>query len=170
VMVYLDNSVWCRNFDWSNDLKVAAQKKALNEILRLREKKGFTIACSDAVEAELMPLLEKGREDEKESIMDFIRRNSDYRLETAYNRLGSPKWARLGVMRLAKQEVIDKVNAFVERGIPHDDAVHLATASDNGVDYFVTVDEDLLKKTTRLQEDIKIVAPNQLMSILESKS
>ena len=102
MILYFDNCVWRRIFDISHDNKIMRQCQDIKSLLELRKKGILKIASSDAVEAELMPMLDRNIEAEKKKIMEFVDENSDLRLPTAYNRLGDPKWARLGILRLAK--------------------------------------------------------------------
>jgi len=168
VILYFDNCVWLRKFDNLKDEKIVNQQRDIQEILNLRREGRVQIASSDAVEAELMPLLDKNMEREKERIMAFVDKNSDARLPTAYNRLDSPKWARLGVMRLAGKEMTEKVKELINRSFKHDDAVHIATAIEGKADFFITVDEDIQRKSPDLNE-IKIVYPSEVLKYIIRK-
>jgi hypothetical protein len=163
IILYFDNCVWNRNFDAQNNDKIKQQRRDINSLLELRKRGILRIASSDAVEAELMLLLDKNREIEKQEIMQFVDRNSDLRLPTAYNILGDSKWARLGLMRLAKEGTREKVDAISKLGFDHDDAVHIFTAVDNMIQYFVTVDERLIKKRKRI-DVINIIAPEEALA------
>lgn len=164
MLVYFDNCVWRRNFDEPSE-KIEAEQKAIQVLFGLRTKGEILIASSEATEAELIPLLKTNKKEEKDKIMKFVNDNCDLRLQTAYNQLGSSKWAVLGFTRLASEEMIELVKKFEEESFEHDDAVHLAIAINSKVDFFVTVDDGIKKQWTN-QSNLKIVFPDELVAIL----
>lgn len=171
MLVYFDNCTWQRPYDNQTDKKVKQDIVAITCLIELRKGGNIRIAASNANEAELS--LDKNSK-RRNKVLEYVKKNTDIFLPTSYYRSDSDatpqgeskkanekslkkwEWSKTAGFKCKKTE--DLIEQLVDLDFKHDDAVHLATACEWGVDIFVTVDDDLLdalKKAKNKGKDIE---------------
>ena len=76
-------------------------------------------------------------------------------------------WRSLAKITIRKNDtILKKAKEILKIGLGKKDALHLASAFDGKVDYFITVDKGILKKDSEIRE-IKIVNPIKFIEIYE---
>lgn len=152
--LYFDNCVWERFFD-SPTKKIKKEKNKIEKLLELRKKGKIKITSSDANEAELIPLEDKGRKNDKDNKWNFIREHTDFHVPTSYGVFSNhPKWNISNTAGFTRKETEELIEQIKKYGIKHDDAVQLSTAIEEACDIFVTVDGDLLNKGRKIDKQL----------------
>lgn len=143
--IYLDNCSLQRPLDDRTQIRVEKEAEAVIEILSLCESGKVTLVSSEILQFE-------------------IRNNSDSeRRETAF---GILKIARENIA--VNKEIENRAQEFENDGIKPIDALHLACAEIEKIDYFCTCDDKFLKKArTLIDLNLKIVSPIELKEILQ---
>jgi predicted nucleic acid-binding protein len=136
-LIYLDYNCFQRGFDDPRQVKIQIEALACEEIFRKAEEKSIKLIWSFMHEDEniLCPFLE--------------RKLAVYRLSTLCS-------ARVGPDK--KIYIITK--DFQKRAnLTAKDAIHLACAYYAKCEYFLTCDDDLIRRAKRLNLEIKIMNP-----------
>lgn len=143
--IYLDNCSLQRPLDDRTQIRVEQEAEAVIEILSLCESGKVTLISSEILQFE-------------------IRNNSDSeRRETTF---GILKIARENIT--VNEEIENRAQEFENDGIKPIDALHLACAEIEKIDYFCTCDDKFLKKARTLTDlDLKVVSPIELKEILQ---
>lgn len=152
--LYFDNCVWQRFFEPLTTEEVKSERNTAERLLELRREGEIKIASSNADEAEFMPLINKGLEAMKDQIWEFVKGNTDIHLPTFYSTFDSnKKWGDpSNTAGGSRRETECLIEYFTRQGIKRDDAVHLATAIEECVSIFVTVDKRLLGNAQNINE------------------
>jgi predicted nucleic acid-binding protein len=136
-MIYLDYNCFQRGFDDPGQVKIQIEAVACEAVFSRAEKKAIRLIWSFMHEDEnrLCPFLER-----KASIA----------------RLSSVCAIRLGPTR----EIRDLALEFQRKArLSAKDALHVACAYSAKCDYFITCDDDLVKRSARLDIEMKVVNP-----------
>lgn len=138
--IYLDNCSLQRPLDDKTQARIRIEAEAMEEILLLCETGDLELISSEI-------------------------------LQTEINRNPNPKRKEIALKILTAAEKVITLNEeiknraveFEKRGFQPIDALHLAAAENEGVDFFCTCDDKFLKKA-RAQGDLKIriVSPLEL--------
>ena len=137
--VYLDNCCFNRPFDDQQQARIRLETEAklmLQEMIRIGE---LELAWS--------------------YILDFENRANPFdERKTAIE-----KWKNYSVIDIEENdELLTKANAFHVMGFAPQDALHLACALVTGCEYFVTTDDFILKRATKVT-GIRLVDPTFLV-------
>lgn len=165
--LYFDNCVWQR---YKQKNLSEEDMKAIEKLLQLRKQGRILIALGDANEAEFRAISSTMPIKDRDELLKFIEENTNTKLLTSYleksetnekfiDLQGGPKgkWTPSNTAGFSMKETEDLIKKL-EEDIKHDDAVHLATACEWGVDIFVTADDELLdalKKAKNKGKDIE---------------
>ena len=143
--IYLDNCSLQRPLDDRTQIRVEKEAEAVIEILSGCESGKITLVSSEVLQFE-------------------IRNNSDAeRRETAF---GILEIARKNIA--VNEEIENRAREFEDDGIKPIDALHLACAEIEKIDYFCTCDDKFLKKAQVLNNlNLKVVSPIELKEILQ---
>jgi len=138
--IYLDTCVWCRPFDeYSPEVKREAE--AFFYILRGVDEGKFDILGSIILEDEIYEIRDEGKRTE---VTRLIVRAISHRVD---------------IISESKQRELKRLT-----GIKDEDAFHLVAAIEGKAKYFVTVDDDILTKATKIKRyGIKVLNPVDLM-------
>lgn len=131
--LYLDTCVWCRPFDFPDE-RILIESDAFVEVLIRADRGGFEIIGSAALLAEIEFISSR---EKREAVEALIRKTCSKILRI------DEETAKLAERIMAEC----RVNAM--------DAVHIAIAAKNA-DVFVTVDDELLKKSGCLKKFIGV--------------
>jgi len=139
--IYLDNCSLQRPLDDKKQVRIALEAEAVLSILGLCESGSLELISSEA-------------------LMFETRKNPDMsRREYAHEVL---RQAKLFV--LVNDEIENRANEFIQKGIKTLDALHLASAEHARADYLCTTDDKFLKKAKGLKNvKTKVVSPIQLI-------
>jgi len=133
IAVYLDTCSYNRPFDDQTQLRISleTQAKLYIQTLIINNKLDLVYSYVCFYENNMNPF-----ENKKLSIFDFSRNAKKYVIENS--------------------NILLRANEIKKMGIKPLDALHLSCAIDVGTDYFITVDDDILRYTTN---EIKIFDP-----------
>ncbi len=133
--IYLDTNVWFRVFDEPSK-RITREKDAFYEILKLSQKGKVKIFGSIFLDDEIEITNDK---DKKEAILKFIHlfisRKIDY-IPKIYS------------------DIMDRTGLTVK------DSVHLACAVNLKAEYFITVDDEIIKKDEEIKRVFGIYVVN----------
>ena len=147
ITVYLDNCAYNRPFDDQRQMRIFLEAQAKLHIQRLIADKKLVLTCSymSLFENSDNPHLERGF-----SIADFFKHASQF-------------------VDYDKAETVEaKASEIMEYHIKNKDAIHIACAIIAGSNYFITTDDDLIKKYTG--NEIYICSPIDFIKILEERN
>jgi len=133
--VYLDTCVWCRLFDEPNE-RIEKEARAVITILKKARKGEIEILGSTTVLAEidLIP-----NEEKRAAVRSLVEKSCRI------------IWVRETDLRLAEEiKTLCRIDVV--------DALHIAVAS-KFADVFLTVDDELLKKSSCLKKYIEVKNP-----------
>ncbi len=138
--LYFDNNVYNRPFD---DLRVPRNRieaRAVQGLLERVSAGGAELVSSFIVEAEHSRLSNPARRERVGNLISFAR-----------ERVAS------------NAEILERATALVEVGFGAGDALHLAAAEHARVDYFVTCDDKLSRRTRRVNLSVRVISPQKLI-------
>ncbi len=135
--IYLDNCCLNRPFDDQTNLRIRLESEAIKMILFLCEQKHWQLISSEIVEFEISNTPDEGRRKELKII----------------NGLAS-------IVVKINDIISSRAEEFENMGLQAFDALHLA-CSENRADVMLTVDDQFLKNTLKIQ-DLKIKVSNPL--------
>ena len=144
ITVYLDNCAFNRPFDDQRQVRIFLEAQAKLHIQRLITDNKLVLACS------YMSLYENNdnpHEERQLSIADFFNHASQF---VDYDKV---------------EKVETKAAVIMKYGIKNKDAIHIACAITAGSNYFITTDDDLIKKYAG--SEISICGPIDFIRILE---
>ena len=145
-MVYLDNCAYNRPFDDQRQMRIFLESQAKLHIQQLIVNKKLALAIS------YMSLFENNDNPHEErllSIADFLNHASQF-------------------LNYEKAEQVEiKAASIMDYKIDNKDAIHIASAIESGCDYFITTDDNLIKKYTG--NEIIICNPVDFIKILEDQ-
>jgi predicted nucleic acid-binding protein len=142
LVIYLDTCIYGRPFDWPQPPELRAEVAAMDAILKKRARGELRIIGSASVISEIGQITDPA---ERASIEAFYHKNID----------GTVTISTHGIKR---------AQGFEAHGIGNMDALHLATAEDNGADFLLTVDKDFVKKSNILNLTIvKVMNPTDFV-------
>jgi len=136
-LVYLDYNCFQRGFDDPRQIKIQLEALACEEIFSKAEKKEIELVWSFMHEDEniLCPFLE--------------RKIEVYRLS-----------ALCKIRICPEKEIYNLAKDFQHKGkLSAKDAIHLACAYNTKCSFFLTCDDELIRKAKRLNLDIKVLNP-----------
>ncbi|GHU77662.1 hypothetical protein FACS189462_0110 [Spirochaetia bacterium] len=141
--IYLDNCTYNRPFDDQSQLRISLETQAKLYIQSLIRDNKIDLVYSYVCFYEnfINPF-----EDKKLSISNF----SEY--------------AKYSVIE--NHDILVKANEIIQKRIKPLDALHLSCAINANVDYFITVDDGILKYSTN---EIKIFDPPMFIKFLDSQ-
>jgi len=135
--VYLDNCCFNRPYDDQTQVVIAVETKAKLFVQRLIT------------------------DDKIDLVWSFISAYENNHNPYPDRREAIGRWQELAVQPINKtDEIIILAREIMQSGIKHKDALHLASAISVKCDYFITVDDRLLKHKT---DDISILNPMQFI-------
>ena len=146
VVVYLDNCAFNRPFDDQRQMRIYLETQAKLHIQHLIVSKKIELSCS------YMSLFENNDNPHEErlfSIADFLKNTSRF------------------VSHDKAEKVEEKASKIIESNIKNKDAIHIASAIIAGSDYFITTDDDLIKKYRG--NEIIVCGPIEFIKILEEQ-
>jgi predicted nucleic acid-binding protein len=133
--IYLDNCCFNRPFDDQKQLRIKVETEAKLDIQERISKKEFDLAWS--------------------YILDFENEANPFE----QRRLAIKVWKNhASVDTDETKEIIGKAERFYQMGIKSKDSIHLACAISMQCEYFLTTDDELIKKASGIKE-IKITDP-----------
>lgn len=138
--LYLDNCSLQRPLDDKTQARIRIEAEAIEEILAICESGDFILVSSEVLEAE-------------------INRNPNpQRREIATKILAASQF-----VIVLDEQIKNRAEEFEKRGFQPIDALHLASAESEQVDYFCICDDRFLKKA-KTQNDLRIpvVSPLEL--------
>ena len=144
ITVYLDNCAFNRPFDDQRQMRIYLESQAKLHIQRLIVAREIVLVCS------YMSVYENNDNPHEErlfSIADFFIHASQF---VDYNQ---------------SAEVETKAASIMRYRIKNKDAIHIACAIIAGSNYFITTDDELVKKYTG--NEITICGPIDFIKILE---
>jgi predicted nucleic acid-binding protein len=134
--VYLDVCCWNRPFDDSSQNRVRLEAEAVLSILEMAESGELQIPGSDVIDDELSGMPDNERREKTESLLALT--SSHIALTTSIEQRAAD---------LQKQNITPL------------DALHLASAENAQADYFLTTDDDLLRKAKRAGLKVRVENP-----------
>lgn len=142
--IYLDNCCFNRPFDNQRYLNVSLETQAK---LRVQEE------------------IHNGKHDLVwSSIEDYENSHNPFEIR----RTSIAKWRNLAVkIQMADEEVVQKAEEIMKKGINNKDALHIASAISAECDAFITVDRKLLRTPI---DGIKTMSPIDFLNYEESEN
>ena len=134
--LYLDVCCWNRPFDDQSQNRVRLEAEAVLSILEMAQSHEAEIVGTDIIDEELSELPDNERREKVELLLTLV--SSQISLTPAIEQRA---------IELQKQNI----SSF--------DALHLASAENAQADYFLTTDDDLLRKAKRAGLKVKIENP-----------
>jgi len=146
IRVYLDTSVYNRPFDDQSQPRIWLETLAFSVILQMIENEAISLVASSAVAYENSRNPHQLRQEWVDKVLNLA---GDYQLvdETIHNR----------------------AQEMAQEGIKPLDALHLACAEIAGVEYFISVDDRLLKRYQRFEqrvESLVVCNPTEFIRII----
>lgn len=133
--IYLDNSCFNRPFDDQKQLRIKLETEAKLNIQERIFKKEIELTWS--------------------YILDFENEANPFE----QRRLAIKGWKNHASVDIDEtKEIIKKAEMFHQKGIKSKDSIHLACAISMRCEYFLTTDDELIKKASSIKE-IKITDP-----------
>ncbi len=133
--IYLDNSCFNRPFDDQKQLRIKLETEAKLDIQERIFKKEIELTWS--------------------YILDFENEANPFE----QRRLAIRCWKNYASVDTDEtKEIIEKAERFHQRGIKSKDSIHLACAISMRCEYFLTTDDELIKKASSINE-IKVTDP-----------
>ena len=133
--IYLDNSCFNRPFDDQKQLRIKLETEAKLDIQERIFKKEIKLTWS--------------------YILDFENEANPFE----QRRLAIRGWKNYASVDTDEtKEIIEKAERFHQMGIKSKDSIHLACAISMRCEYFLTTDDELIKKASGIKE-IKITDP-----------
>ncbi len=142
--IYLDTCSLQRPFDSKNQVRIILEAEAVLGILSYIESNKIELVNSDILKYEI------------ENIPNSIRRNNSasiLELANSYIKVNS--------------KIQKRAEVLVSFGIISLDALHLASAEYSKADYFCTCDDKLFNKARKIDLNIKVVTPIELIGEIE---
>ena len=143
--IYLDTCSLNRPLDDKTQARVALEAEAVLTLLALCEAGGLSLVSSDALrfEVQRIPHLQR------RAIMTEV-------------------LSRAPIFVPLSDQIEQRAKALEQRGIKALDALHLASAEAEQVDYFCSCDDRLVKRAKALPNaTVKIVTPLELMQEID---
>lgn len=133
--IYLDNCTFNRPFDSQSQIRIRLETEAK---LYLQEK-----------------ILNQELDLIWSYILEFENDNNPF----VEKRLTISKWKRIASIDIFESEaLVKRAKKFVSLGIKSKDALHISAAIEGKADFFVTTDDNLLKKLVG-KDEIRVVNP-----------
>jgi predicted nucleic acid-binding protein len=142
--IYLDTCSLQRPFDSKNQVRIILEAEAVLGILSYIESNKIELVNSDILKYEI------------ENIPNSIRRNNSasiLELANSYIKVNS--------------KIQKRAEVLVSFGIISLDALHLASAEYSKADYFCTCNDKLFNKARKIDLNIKVVTPIELIGEIE---
>jgi predicted nucleic acid-binding protein len=135
--IYLDVCCLNRPFDDQSQNRVRLEAEAVLSILEMADARQLEIIGSDIIDDELAEMPDHERREKVELLLTVV--STQIALTTGIERraVELQKW-----------------------GLTSLDALHLASAESAHADYFLTTDDNLLRKAIRHQADLKVKVEN----------
>jgi predicted nucleic acid-binding protein len=137
MIIYLDVCCLNRPFDDQSQNRVRLEAEAVLSILDMADARQLEIVGSDIIDDELAEMPDRERREKVELLLTVV--STQISLTTGIERraIELQKW-----------------------GLTPLDALHLAAAESAHADYFLTTDDNLLRKAIRHQADLKVKVEN----------
>ncbi len=143
--IYLDTCVWCRPFDQQSP-QIKAEAEAFFAILQGIDRGRFSVLGSVVLEEEIQRI---GDQKKREAVLKLMPRAIPERVE----HISESMVARLKQMT----------------GVKDWDAFHLTAALEGEADFFVTVDQHILRQADRIAEfGLKVRHPVEFLEEVTS--
>ena len=144
--IYLDTCVWCRPFDEPSH-RVTEEAEAFLRILRMVNEEEVVITSSVVLDDEI----------------DMIR--GDEKREAVNGIVSRAVSGRIGYIPKRYREIMNILKLKVR------DAAHLACALESNAEYFITADDNILRKSKDIMRryNIKVCAPTEFEESEERK-
>jgi predicted nucleic acid-binding protein len=79
------------------------------------------------------------------------------------------KWKNYGKLDIEEKEsVLNRTHGLTEIGLKAKDALHIACAIEGKANYFLTTDDEILKKCSTYKE-VSVINPLEFLKILEEQ-
>jgi predicted nucleic acid-binding protein len=134
--LYLDVCCWNRPFDDQSQNRVRLEAEAVLSILEMTQADEIEIIGSDNIDDELSQMPNDERREKVELLLALTS-------------------SQISLTPTIEQRAIK----LQEQNISAFDALHLASAENAQADYFLTTDDDLLRKAKRIGLKVKIENP-----------
>lgn len=144
MIIYLDVCCFNRPFDDQSQSRVRLEAEAVLSILKMAEDRKVEVLGSDILDDELS----QNPDDEKREKVELL--------------------CQVASSHIALTTAIEQRAAELQKwGIAPLDALHLASAESAPADYFLTTDDDLLRKASRRRSDLKVKVENPAKWLIE---
>ena len=142
--VYLDNCTFNRPFDDQSHIRIRLETEAKLYVQEQIKNRTIELVWSYILEAE----------------------NDNNPFEE--KRVTIAKWKQLAVIDIEETELlIQRAKEFVKLGVKPKDALHVSSAIEGKADYFITTDDQLLKKLSQNNE-IKTINPLNIIGVIDA--
>jgi predicted nucleic acid-binding protein len=143
--IYLDSCSLQRPFDDKSQIRISLEAEAILSIISLCESEQLELLSSEVL------VFETNR------ISNVVRRENVFEILTLAKKV-----------LMVNDEIENHALDLVSNGIMPIDALHLAAASQESVDYFCTSDDVLLKKAKKIEGlNTSVVSPLELIEEIE---
>ena len=143
--VYLDNCVYNRPFDDQSNEKVKIESEAIAKILEEVTNQSIELIWS--------------------SVIDYENENSPFTERREF----VAQWKSYAIVDILATEKVRELSAdLLKSGLRTTDALHIAAAMAGSADCFVTTDDGIIKRASRIT-DVKILNPFDLLKIIKDK-
>ena len=143
MLIYFDTCCLQRPLDDRSNPRNNVEAEAVLTILGIIERHNVTLASSEILDFELSKIPDEDRKDKAFEILDI---SSEYLMLT--------------------DEIEQKAREYMKNNIKPMDALHLASAVVNDINYFCTTDDKFLKKAKKV-ETLKTISLSPLELIAE---
>jgi predicted nucleic acid-binding protein len=134
--LYLDVCCWNRPFDDQSQNRVRLEAEAVLSILEMAQADEIEIVSSDTIGDELSKMPDRERREKVELLLALAS-------------------ARMALTPAIEERAVE----LQTQNISSFDALHLASAESARSDYFLTTDDDLLRKAKRAGLKVKVENP-----------
>jgi predicted nucleic acid-binding protein len=145
MIIYLDVCCLNRPFDDQSQSRVRLEAEAVLSILDMAEERKLEIVSSDIIDDELSQMPDDERREKVGLLLTIA--SSHISLTTAIER---------------------RAVEFQNWGLAPLDALHLASAESARAEYFLTTDDNLLRKAVRRRADLKIKVENPAKWLIQN--
>ena len=137
--IYLDNCCFNRPFDPQDDIRIRLESEAKLEIQERVQNKKLDLVWSYILDFEnnANPF------DERKEVISEWRKYASVDIEES-------------------KELLEKAEFIAKKGIGKKDSLHIACAIIAGCDYFLTTDDEILRRMKN-QDEIKVVDPTDFL-------
>lgn len=144
--IYLDTNVYNRPFDDQAQVRIRLETIAIFSILQSIKNREYSLLWSFMIDYE-----------------NSLNPHNDIREEIEMLFFLAEEFIS------PDDFIFNKAKEFEATGIKPRDAIHLACALKGGANYFLTCDDKLIKKTSELKINLKVINPLRFIEEMEVK-